>query len=323
MKRESTGLKVLIIRLSSLGDIILTFPLLYKIRRQHPDLEIDFATKKEYEEAVLLTGMTNSIITPAGSLKEFRREINSRKYDHIVDLHNVPKSIYLRAFNAKVINSVSKDHFKKFVLVNGGIDLFGEPVPVFRKYLIAANELIENESTEFETGNLREMQTELPESEYIVVAPCSRHFTKTYPREKFIDFIRATGDIHTLLVGSSSPADIENCRHIADQCKNATDVCGKLSLQQLVFVLRRAKAVVTNDSAVMHLSEAAGKDVTAIFGGTVRQFGFFPQLPKSKVLEQAGLSCRPCSHIGLSECPRLTFDCMNNIRLIKEINLNT
>ena len=93
-------------------------------------------------------------------------------------------------------------------------------------------------------------------------------------------------------------------------------MCGKLSLNKLAGILYNSTKIITNDSAILHLSEALGKSVNAIFGSTVKQFGFFPQLKDSKVFEISGLKCRPCTHIGRDKCPEGHFRCMEEIQLI-------
>ena len=79
------------------------------------------------------------------------------------------------------------------------------------------------------------------------------------------------------------------------------------SLSNVIF---NSDEVICNDSAILHLSEAVGKKVTAVFGSTVKEFGFFPQLKESLVIENKDLNCRPCTHIGKAFCPQTHFRCM-------------
>jgi ADP-heptose:LPS heptosyltransferase len=302
--------KILVIRLSSLGDIILTFPLLYKLRRQFPDAKVDFVTKPDYHEAVELCGIPDDILLLDKSLSAMRSELKRRKYDLIIDLHKNLKSVYLKAFNCKKIKTVRKDNFKKFLLVNGKINLYEEPIPVYLRYVRTVELLEANQGRHFESGHLQFKECSVPEPPFVVIAPGSRHFTKTFPAERFAAFIETLTDVKVVLVGSDSQSDMRICNFIASRSKSIMNLCGKLKLSELVHVINLSELVFSNDSAVMHLAEAAGKRVAAIFGNTVEEFGFFPQLKNSMVMEVKGLSCRPCSHIGLAECPTLTFDCM-------------
>jgi heptosyltransferase-2 len=311
-------LKILVIRFSSLGDIILSFTLLRKLRRQFPKAKIDFATKPEYREAVDLCGIADEILVPKSGLSALRDEISMRKYDLILDIHNNRKSIYVSAFNADRINRVKKDRFKKFLLVNGKINLFSEIIPVYKKYLLAARELLGENDMNFESSELKFNEISVPEKRYIVIAPSSKHFTKTYPVNKFISLINSLNDIEVVLVGSDSETDKSICSKIENDCNCVVNYCGRLELKELVCVVMRSDLVISNDSAIMHLAEALNKKVVAIFGSTVKEFGFYPQLQTTKLFEQNGLTCRPCSHIGLPECPIVSFDCMEKTTLKKE-----
>jgi heptosyltransferase-2 len=89
---------------------------------------------------------------------------------------------------------------------------------------------------------------------------------------------------------------------------------GKLNLAEVANELQKASAIITNDSGLMHVAEAVGTRVIAIFGPTVKQFGFAPRDPNAIVLEVDGLPCRPCTAIGLDHCPKKHFRCMKEIK---------
>jgi ADP-heptose:LPS heptosyltransferase len=310
--------KILVIRFSSLGDIILSFTLLRKLRRKFPEATIDFATKPEFAEAVKLCGMTNEIIQLNSGVKNFRQVIADKKYDFIIDIHNNLKSIYVSLLNSHRIVRAKKDHFRKFLLVNGKINLFSEIIPVYKKYLLVARDLLKEDDLNFETSELKFKEFVLPEKRYIVVAPSSKHFTKTYPVSKFISLINSFNETEVVLVGSESETDKSICSRIESECNEVLNYCGRLELQELVFVIMRSELVISNDSAIMHLAEALNKRVLALFGSTVKEFGFYPQLKTTKIFEQNGLACRPCTHVGLPECPVLSFACMEKTTLKKE-----
>ncbi len=310
--------KILIIRFSSLGDIILSFPLLKKLRRQYPHAQIDFATKPEFKEAVELCGIVNRILLPDKGLPALRSEIKNEQYDIILDIHNNLKSIFVSSYNSDSVRRFRKNHFKKFVLVNGGINLYDEIIPVYKKYLLTAEEEIANQGFKFETTDLNQEEIKIPKGKYIIIAPGSRHFTKTYPAEKFVSFIKTLEQTEVVLVGSGSDKDTQVCSYIEKECKRITNFCGKPNLKQLVYLIRNSDMVISNDSAIMHLAEALNKKAVAIFGSTVKEFGFYPQLASSIVYEQSGLQCRPCSHIGLNECPVNSFFCMERTYIEKD-----
>jgi heptosyltransferase-2 len=145
---------------------------------------------------------------------------------------------------------------------------------------------------------------------YIGIAPGSRHFTKMWPREYYIEFCRiiASAGYKVLIFGGRS--DIEICCEIASKVPGALNLSNGNNILQTVADMKKCRAVVCNDAGLMHAACAAGVPVLAFFGSTVREFGFFPYKNKNVVLENHGLYCRPCTHIGRENCPESHFKCM-------------
>lgn len=296
--------RILVIRLSSLGDIILSFPLLSKLKRKYPDSEITFLSKDEYAELLDLNPLIDTVMK--------LNSVNSKNdFDIVIDLQNNFRSRrFLKNFSGKIFR-YKKDNLEKFLLVNFKVDLFKEVVPVYEKYIRSLDGMISDFS--FESSMLDYRKERVFENEYTIIAPCSRHFTKTYPKEKFIEFIKANSNKTFVLVGSESQIDISICNFISSECDNVLNYCGKANFGELCNLIFNSERVITNDSSILHLSEAIGKPVTALFGSTVKQFGFFPQLENSVVIENKDLKCRPCSHIGRSSCPKKHFRCMGEL----------
>lgn len=308
--------RILVIRLSSFGDIILSFPLLKKLREKFPESEIDFLTKKNYEAIVLLNPHVNRVLTLEESLNESRRKVKSEKYDLILDIHKNFRSLFVSLFNGRKIRRYSKENIKKFLLVNFKINLFKEVKPLYWKYLETIRDTLQDSDYGFTTSELKfDKHRRVIEDDYIVLSPTSRHFTKTYPAEKFIEFVNSRGETKFVLVGDESQNDKMICDLIESNCKNVINLCGKPNMSELANVLFNSEYVICNDSAILHFSEALGKKVVAIFGSTVKEFGFFPQLNESIALEVKGLECRPCTHIGRDRCPLGHFKCMKEIQL--------
>ncbi len=309
--------KILVIRLSSLGDIILSFPLLKILREKFPETEIHFLTGKNYSEALRLNSNIDRIIEAKEEKEITRNEIQNEKYDMILDIHKNLKSVYFSKNNAPDIRRIIKNNFKKFLLVKFKVNLFKEIIPVYKKYLLSIADFLNEDDYEFSVSDLKVPSLEGFDYRYSVIAPSSRHFTKTFPAEKFIEFIKAKSSGTFILTGSSEKKDMDICDKINSECKNTINYCGKLSIPELAAVLKGSEYVISNDSAVLHLSEALGKNTTGIFGSTVKEFGFFPQLETSQAIEIKDLKCRPCSHIGLPACPEKHFRCMMDIDVRK------
>lgn len=294
-----------------MGDIILSFPLLKKLKEKFPKAKLHFLTKENYEDVVKLSPYVDSIKLYGESISELRTEIKSENYDLILDIHKNYRSIYASIYNGKKIKRYNKENLKKFLLVKFKKNLFKEIIPVFKKYLMTAEEYLDKDDYEFTVSGLNFSSERKIQGSYIVLSPSSKHFTKTYPAEKFIDFIGRYPEKEFIIVGEDTEKDRTICSYIKSKCLNTKNLCGKLSIDELANVIYYSDFVICNDSAILHLAEALGKKVISVFGSTVKEFGFFPQLKDSRVFEIKNLYCRPCTHIGLDKCPEKHFMCMD------------
>ena len=309
--------KILIVRLSSFGDIILTFPLINILKNKFPQSHISFVVKDKYADLVKLNPKVDEVInyyTDGG--EDLKTALKSAGYEVVLDLQNNPRSRILTN-GLKNVYRFEKDNFKKFLLVRFKINKLKDAEPVYKRYIRTASEAfgIGEGEMMFTPSEISTDTGKKPDSNYVVVAPSSRHFTKTYPKEKFVEYIKSNPDTNYLLVGDDSEEDKEICSTIENETNNTINLCGQLSYAELAGIIGGSDHVICNDSGILHLSEAMGKRVVAIFGSTVKEFGFFPQLKESLVYEIEGLKCRPCSHIGLPSCPLGHFKCMNEIEL--------
>jgi len=308
--------KILVVRLSSFGDIVLSFPLIKKLKEIFPGSEIHYLTKNNYREVAELNPYLNKIISYEGSLMNTRRTIKKEHYDLIIDIHKNFRSIIVSFLNAAKVKRYNKENFKKFMLVKFKLNLFKEVIPVYKKYMLTVSEFINESGTEYSNTELIFDRERIYKDDYVLVSPSSRHFTKTYPVIKFIAYINSQSNKKFIITGDGSETDNIICRLIEANCSNVINLCGKLNINELANVIFYSDFVICNDSAILHLAEALGKKAVAIFGSTVKEFGFFPQLKNSKVLEINDLKCRPCTHIGRESCPEGHFKCMEKIQLI-------
>jgi heptosyltransferase-2 len=152
------------------------------------------------------------------------------------------------------------------------------------------------------------------------ICPTSRHITKMWPAERFAGVASAIGAGHGLPVvifGAESERD--QCAAIGQAiCRERPNLpvatlAGSLSLTGTAAAMDSCALILTNDSGLMHLASARKRKVLALFGPTVRQFGFFPFGTDSRVIEEDRLSCRPCNSIGGPVCPEGHFRCMLDI----------
>lgn len=327
--------KILIIRLSSLGDIVLSFPLINLLKKNYPGSSVHFIVKKKYEDVLKLNPYIDNIIPYENhSVTSSRKKIMQGNYDLIIDLHGSIKSYLLTVFSRVKVLRIKKNSVKKLIFVRTKINFFKEITPVYKKYLNTVRNLINVNDTEFESRIVLEEFRSKFDFDYIVLSPSSRHFTKTLPKEKFewiskniSEFEKYINTLNTktiskkdikkkiILVGDNSEKDKEICAYLESipDSDNVLNLCGKLNFQELSVIIKNCSYVICNDSGIMHLAEVLGKNVIAFFGSTVKEFGFFPQRKDSIVIENNKIKCRPCSHIGKAKCPKKHFDCMNSL----------
>jgi heptosyltransferase-2 len=330
--------KTLVIRLSSVGDVVLSSPLVRSLRGRFPVCQIDFLVKSAYAELVRHNPHVARVIefpengTPA-DLYRLRREIASSGYDLIIDIHDSLRSRFLclgatpvvrinkRKFARALLVRCKMDRYERFGGAPGVVDRYIEPVRPFGVINDGKGpEVFIPPATSKTVESLLAGEGVFPEDACIGVSPSARHENKIWPADRFA---AAAGEIAArrgaaaLLFGSADERD--RCEVIATMVRvkhpgvSVVNLAGWLSLLETAAAMDRCGVMITNDTGLMHLACARQVQVVAIFGPTVRQFGFFPDAARATVLEVQGLPCRPCTHIGLPRCPEGHFRCMRDI----------
>lgn len=340
----STINKTLVIRFSSIGDIVLASPLLRIIRKTYPSSQIDFVTRKEYSDLVRYNPNLNRIyeFDATKGFKELqllKTTIQNEHYDLILDIHNSLRSRYIRSFSkAKDIVVINKRVWARTMLVNFKKNYYRGIVSVVDRYiepLKKYNIMNDNEGLElFIPDKIRtDVSSKTAELELdsfgktIGFCPSAKHATKCWPQERFAELgIKLAEEHDAKIILFGGPSDIEKNMSIADKInssvrkESAKDFSGELTLLETAAAMQLCDIVVTNDTGLMHIAAAMKRKVVSIFGSTVQEFGFFTVGTKSIVLERKGLYCRPCSHIGRKDCPEKHFRCMNEIQVTDVFN---
>lgn len=333
---NSKRCKILILRFSSLGDLILMTPLIRALREELPESEIHVACKAKYVDIFTENRYINRVYMLHGrGFPAFLRmlmRLRGERYDIVIDAHNVPRSRVLFHFlpAARKI-TIEKDHTKKLLLIGGKVNLYNAIVSQSSRYLKLAKQLGLEErnlptelsipvSAEERVGELL-MGAGIAWKPIVALAPGSRWETKRWPAAHFTELIAALSDrgIGTVLIGGEEETALN--AGIAAQCPSTFDLTGSLSILETGAALKRCDCLVTNDSAPLHIAEAVGTPVVAIFGPTVREFGYYPRLPKSVAVD-VELDCRPCSRNGSRPCVLGTKECLESIpssRVLAEI----
>ena len=324
--------KILIIRLSSIGDVLLTTPAIRVIKKKFPEADIDFVIKKQFSD--LLThhpDVHHLYIFDKNddnfSLKKIKKQIACQRYDLIIDLHKNFRSYYLTTFSrARRIIRYRKFSLRRFVFVNFKINLFKQITPIHQRYLLPLNALgVFDDSDGLDIFLSKKEQSSIekkykdflsqPYKLILGIAPGASYFTKRWlPEyfEKVICHFAQKSEIGIILFGNKQDRELIDFLNIKGY-RNVLVAAGELSLLETAALLDKCHIVITNDSGLMHLSSALRKKLIAIFGSTTRELGFFPVTKDAIILENSDLRCRPCSHVGRNNCPKKHFKCMVEI----------
>jgi len=315
------AVKILIIRLSSIGDIVLTSPVVRCIKNQVKDAEIHFATKKQYSGIVKSNPYIHKVHVLDENLGELTSELSTEKFDYIIDLHHNFRSVWIKQKLKATSFSVDKLNIQKYLFIKLKINRM-PALHIVDRYLATVAKLgVENDGKglDFFIPEKKGFKTDdLPapfQKGYIAFVIAGTWATKKLPVEKISEICQKTSYPVILLGGKSELGEGEK---VLSQSKgNVLNYAGKISLNQSASLVRDAKVVLTNDTGLMHIAAAFKKKILSFWGNTVADFGMVPYLshPNSKRMEVENLKCRPCSKLGFQKCPKRHFRCMNNIEV--------
>ncbi|MFH0948771.1 MAG: glycosyltransferase family 9 protein [Elusimicrobiota bacterium] len=305
-------MKILIIRLSSIGDIVLATPLVRCLRKKFPSAQIDFLVKKKYSEILSANPYISNLIFFENSIFELARRIKKERYDLILDIHSNFRTFLLTLFSGAKILRYKNYLIERFFLVEFGLNFYKEKVPVFQRYLKTVESLgvlYDDKGLDF----FIDPALGGSKNQYVGICPVAVWKTKRWPKENFVNLakkILEKNNCKILIFGGEK--DFDYCEDIKKQVGDrAKNLCGS-SLQETAVALRECKCLLTNDTGIMHIAEALSVPTVAIFGPTAEEFGFYPQTEQSKIISKKFL-CKPCSTKGSNKCPVGDSRCMNDI----------
>ncbi|NQT35278.1 lipopolysaccharide heptosyltransferase II [bacterium] len=338
MKRSiSLTRRILVIRLSSLGDVVLTTLLLRRLRKRFPEARIDMLTGEQYLPLIEENSHLDERYELPKNLWSRRRQANNLAkvgYDTVIDLQNsLTSRLILSAIAPQQVYRYRRSRLNRWLRIHFPSlrKKLTTPPPVALGYLHAAEPLlvtdddlglelnVNPQSSKAVSEMINEFLNEnisVAETEPLILAPGARHYTKMWQAESWAAFMREAyneGFQFQVLIGSAEDVDI------AKKIQSQVDfpllmAAGRTSLSELVALIARGRALVTNDSGPMHIASAVSVPIVAIFGSTVPEFGFAPFRALSEVVQISDdLSCRPCHPHGRKSCPRKHFRCMSEI----------
>ena len=321
--------RILLIRLSSLGDILLMTPLLNLLRTTCPQAQIDVLVKAEYHDLLRAhPGITRLLIfDPRQSLLHTLRGLRADRYDLALDLHCTPRSqLLLRGLRARRKLVYNKRVLRRALLVRLGWNTLRRMTPVPELYAAPLRRLglagrlgpptmhLDPESTEAMQAHIARTLPDASHQPLLAVAPGARWATKRWPVERFAAVAQELArEKQAAVVILGGPDEAQLARTLYDKIDvPVVNGAGTLSLMNSAALLSRCRLLISNDSGLMHMATALRVPVVAIFGPTVQEFGFYPFQARAEVVSEP-LSCRPCSTKGSRYCPRGHHACMQDI----------
>ena len=317
-------MKILIIRFSSIGDIVLTTPVIRCLKQQVKDALVHYITKKQFGSILENNPYIDKLYTIEKKISEVSTELKKENYDFIVDLHHNLRSTQLKSILGKKSRSFHKLNIEKWLMVNLKInklpnthivDRYFETVKSLGvkndgkglDYFIPAKDEVDKKTlpVEFQNG-------------YIGFVIGAKYFTKQLPNEKIISICKKINEPVILLGGKEDVEKGEKIK-VAVGSRQAVifNSCGKYNLNQSASLVKQAKKIITHDTGLMHIAAAFKKEIVSVWGNTIPGFGMYPYYGESQVSslksQVLNLSCRPCSKLGFSKCPKGHFKCMMEI----------
>jgi ADP-heptose:LPS heptosyltransferase len=313
--------KILLIRFSSIGDIVLTTPIIRCIKQQLPDVELHVLTKTVYRSIYAANPYINKVYEYRDNLKELIRELREEHYDFVVDLHKNWRSLRVRLALHCPSASFPKLDFRKFIYTKLKLGRMPK-VHIVDRYFKAVEKLnVHNDHQGldffFYEGDVMHYE-DLPETfreGFVAIVIGGQHTTKILPEDKVVEVIEILDD-PVILVGG--PEDAARGERIKDKVGSYVgNSCGTLTVGQSASLLQLADAVITNDTGMMHIAAALRKPIVSVWGNTVPEFGMYPYLPQgmepAAIVENRNLRCRPCDKLGYAQCSKGHFKCMKDL----------
>jgi heptosyltransferase-2 len=316
--------KILLIQTASIGDVILTTPLLEKLHYLYPDACIDFLLKKgnaslfESHPYLKHVYIWDKKTDKYKNLFRLLKQIRKEKYDMVVNIQRFATSGFITVFS-KAATTIGFDKnpfsflFSKRVkhLIGNGLHEVERNMELLAHLPCEQKFNIRLYPSADDFAKVAHLKTD----KYICIAPASLWETKQFPKNKWIDFIKTLdGELQLFLLGAEN--DNLLCDQIiaASNYGKAHNLAGKLSMLESAALIKDAHMNYVNDSSPLHLASATNARLTAIFCSTVPQFGFGPLSDDAEIIEVTEkLNCRPCGLHGYHECPEKHFKCAMDI----------
>ena len=316
---------ILLVRFSSIGDIILTTPIVRAIRARHPGARISYVVREDLADLLRHNPRIDRLITwpHRGPLGPLAALLKQESWTHRLDLHGSLRSRHLRLLVGGEWHGYPKHRLRRSLLIATKRARGGFLGPIVERYALAARDLditLDDRPAEIFISVEAEQAAARFLAEHalgrtrrlVALIPGAAHFTKRWPPEHWralVDRLAATTDI--VILGGDAERELGDSM-VEVGGGAVANAAGRFTLLGSAALLRKAAAAVAGDTGLMHMANAVGTPVIALYGPGVEQFGFFPWQAAARVLER-DLPCRPCSAHGSARCPLGHHLCLRDI----------
>ncbi len=308
--------KILVIRFSSIGDIVLTTPVVRCLKNTFPLAEIHFLTKKKFAQVLAGNPYIDKLHPFDGNFGAMLAELRNEQFDFVADLHHNLRSLRFKLALRCPSATFPKLNLRKWWYVRTKRHSVMPDIHIVDRYFDAVKKIgVKNDNLGLDFFCTPEPDFHTPFGNYIAIACGATYTTKQIPPQLIYDLTRSNGYNFVLLGDTSDGRRLEALQlPFGDNVFNA---CGKTTLNQSALMVKNADAVITSDTGLMHIAAALGKKTVAVWGNTTPQLGMYPYIPQHPAnfvnIETAGLPCRPCSKLGYDKCPKGHLNCLKSI----------
>jgi len=309
--------KLLILRFSSIGDIVLTTPVIRTCKNQLKNVEVHFVCKQSFKAVLEENPYIDKLHVFEKDIKEIYSELKAEQFDVLIDLHNnlrswrLKKFLGIKSFTFKKLNVL-----KLLTVLSKKVSLLPQ-MHIVQRYLEAVSSLGVKEDGKGLDYFIPSKDQFIPEphvlpNNFVALVLGGSYFTKKIPIEKLFEICKISKFPLVFLGGVE---ETETAKKLSLNFPQHLNLCGSLNLHQSAYVIRESSWVISSDTGLMHIASAFQKRIISVWGNTIPEFGMAPYLPhvENRVLETKNLSCRPCSKLGYQKCPKKHFNCMMKI----------
>ena len=313
--------RFLIVRFSSIGDIVLTSPVVRCLKQQVKDAEVHFLVKKNFAAVIEHNPFIDRKIYLDGDLRDLIPDLKKERYDFVIDLHHNLRTMKLKKALGTKSFSFNKLNLEKWLLVNFKINRLPDKHIVDRYMETVKSFGVTNDGKGLdyfisqEDGKAMQMLPPEFERGYVAFVIGAKHNTKKLPEDKIVSVCKKI-NMPVVLMGGKEDAEAGKRIASAAGSREIFNSCGKFSLNESAAVIKQSAKVITHDTGLMHIAAAFKKEIVSVWGNTVPEFGMYPYYgdfeTANYISQVTNLSCRPCSKIGFDKCPKGHFKCMVN-----------